>query len=105
MSDLTVWPFGNPGNGDPNYSAAAVYPIISPFVNVSAYAQVSAALSALVVIGINVFLAVNYLTSNLDAIGAAMLAAAATATASYVLFCTYLALDMAAHMGLPCSLG
>ena len=40
--------------------------------------------------------------SNLNVIGSALLA---VAIASYVLFCAYLALDMAAHMGLDCTLG
>ena len=57
-----------------------------------------AAVAAFVVVGINIFLAVNYLL-NVPNIGTASLAVAGAAIAIYILFCVYLVLDMAVHMG------
>ena len=56
-----------------------------------------AVVAALVVVGINVFLAVNYL-SNLPTIGTASLTMAGAAIGVYILFCAYLIFDMALHM-------
>ena len=49
--------------------------------------------------GINVFLVVNYL-SNLSTVGTATLIVVGTAIVIYILFCAYLIIDMAVHMGI-----
>lgn len=64
--------------------------------------QVLAAIAAFVVVGINVFLAVNYL-SNLSTIGTASLTVAGAAIAIYIVFCAYLFFDMTVHMGSNCA--
>ena len=58
-----------------------------------------AAVAAFAVVGINVFLAANYL-SNLPTVGTASLIVAGTAIVIYIFFCAYLIIDMAVHMGI-----